>query len=64
MIGERVAAWSMVGIVEEHDDDLQSVIDRALRRSSLPTSDEALAGVPLQPADPPPPLEPLLDDGD
>ena len=46
------------------DDDLQSAIDRALRRASLPASDEARAGIELRPADPPAPTSPPVDDGD
>jgi hypothetical protein len=50
--------------MEERDDDLQSVIDRALRRASLPASSEAQAGIELHAADPPAPTPVPFDDGD
>ncbi len=48
----------------EGDDDLEAVIDRALRRASLPASDDAQAGVPLHPSEAPPPADVPFDDGD
>ncbi|MFC0680080.1 hypothetical protein ACFFGH_19775 [Lysobacter korlensis] len=48
----------------DDDEDLDAVIDRALRRASLPASDEARAGVPLHASEPPPPAGLPFDDGD
>jgi hypothetical protein len=50
--------------VDEDDDSLEAVIDRALRRASLPASDEAQVGVPMHPSEPPPSPGVPLDDGD
>jgi hypothetical protein len=50
--------------VDDEDDSLEAVIDRALRRASLPASDEAQAGVPLHATEPPPPTDLPFDDGD
>ena len=55
--------WTSFGIMDD-EESLQSVIDRALRRASLPASDEAMAGIELQPPEPPPPLDLPFDDGD
>jgi hypothetical protein len=50
--------------MENDDDSLEAAIDRALRRASLPASDEAVAGVPLHPSEPPPAIDLPFDDGD
>lgn len=49
----------------DEDDDLEAVIDRALRRASLPASEDAHAGVPLHQGDAPAPVDVFhIDDGD